>query len=120
VYKDDVFLKIFDTLSSLAIVSSESLQHQNYTEVIRTLAIVYGRLPDDIRERVNDMIRRILSALGDHVLTAELEIALSTLERTLHQSGSVETADDVQRAHDKLKQSIGELSSRSTRVPQSG
>ena len=120
VYKDDVFLKIFDTLGSLAVVSSESLQHQNYTEVLRTISIVYGRLPDDVGKRANDMIRRILSALGDHVLTAELDIALSTLESTLRQAGSNETADDVQIAHDKLKQSIGELSSRSTRVPQGG
>ena len=56
--------------------------------------------------------------LGDHVLTAELDAALSALVDTLKASERFDTADAVQMAQAALGQSIGKLNSRSTRVEQ--
>ncbi|MCA1626918.1 MAG: hypothetical protein LC742_03010, partial [Acidobacteria bacterium] len=57
-----------------------------------------------------------LSALGDHVLTAELDAALSGLTRTLQASGRAEVAAAVAAAQAQLSRSIGRLNSRATRV----
>lgn len=101
---------------ALAVVSSESMQHQNYIEVLRTFSLLFDRLPKDLQLRGEDLILRILSALGDHVLTAELDSALSQLGEKLQIVGRIETAVAVQKARDELSASIGRLNSRSTRV----
>lgn len=105
-----------DAFESLAVVSSESMQHQVFAEVISTLALMYARLPPEQQARTEDLILRILSALGDHVLTRELNSALSALSSTLAESGRSETASLVEKAQRQLGQSVGKLNSRSTRV----
>lgn len=72
-----MFAQLMDGFETLAVVSSESMQHQSFIEVVRTFAIMLSRLPSDQQRRAEDLILRILSALGDHVLTAELDAALS-------------------------------------------
>jgi hypothetical protein len=94
------------------------MQHQNYIEVVRTLAVMFERLPARLQQRAEDLVLRILSALGDHVLTAGLDAALDNLVRVLMAAGRLETVEKVRIAHEQLKLSIGELNSRSTRVPQ--
>lgn len=115
VYTDNVLARLMDTFESLAVVSSESMQHQNFTEVVHTFALMFDRLPPEQQQRAESLILRIISALGDHVLTAELDAALSTLVYTLRESARFDTADAVQVAQDKLRLSIGKLNSRSTR-----
>lgn len=117
VYSDDTPAKLFNAFETLAIVSSESMQHQIYIEILKTFTTMFDRLPDEWRTRVEDSIFRILSALGDHVLTAELDIALSSLAQKLESSGRGETASAVRAAQKQLRRSIGKLNSRSTRVP---
>ena len=60
---------------------------------------------------------RTLAGLGDHVLTVELENALTTLVATLEHTGRVETAAAVRTAQTTLAASNGVLNSRATRVP---
>lgn len=116
VYTDDAFARLLDTFETCAVVSSESMQHQNYIEVLHTFTIMLDRLPEEWQPRVEDLILRILSALGDHVLTAELNLALSALVFKLKASKRFDTAEVVQKAQEKLSLSVGKLNSRSTRV----
>jgi hypothetical protein len=93
------------------------MQHQSFAEVVRALAVTFDRLPVEQQTRVEDLILRILSALGEHVLTAELNTALSALAGALTTSARFETAAAVRAAQEALELSVGKLNSRSTRVP---
>ena len=117
VYTDTTIDKLMDTFETLAVVTSESMQHQNFIEIVVTLSTLFGRLPKALQERAEDITLRILPALGDHVLTLELENALSALVTTLQSNGKGETARAVQQALLQLSQSVGKLNSRATRVP---
>ncbi|MEO7145828.1 MAG: DUF2254 family protein [Bryobacteraceae bacterium] len=117
VYADNSFEQLMDAFESLAVASSESLQHQAFAEVILTFATMYQRLPPERQPRAEDLILRVLSALGDHVLTRDLNTALTDLVHTLTACGRLETAALVGVAQEKLQHSVGKLNSRSTRVP---
>jgi len=115
VYQDDLLPEMMDAFETLAVVSSESMQHQSYAAVLNTLAGMLGRLPPELQRRTEDMVRRILSVLGDHVLTADLEEALHTLTQVLADKGCFETAALVSKARQELGASVGRLGSRATR-----
>jgi uncharacterized membrane protein len=115
VYQDNVYARVLDTFESLAVVSSESMQHQNFTEVIRSMATLFGRMPPDLQDRTEDLLLRCLSAMADHVLTGPLDATLSVLVQTLQEAGRTKTAWSVQAAQGKLRQSVGKLHSRSSR-----
>jgi hypothetical protein len=106
-----------ETFETLAVVSSESMQHQNYVEVIHTMTMMFDRLPAAQQQRGEDLILRILPALGDHVLIARLDAALDYLADRLTASARFETAAAVKIAHEQLQLSVGKLNSRATRVP---
>lgn len=119
VYNDDVPDKLLNTFETLAIVASESMQHQTFIEVLRTFKTLYGRLNGVQKKRVEDIILRILSAMGDFVLTAPLEAELKALAAALAatpQAGAT-TVQAIERAYGEFKQSVGTFNSRSTRVP---
>lgn len=120
VYRDDVFAQLLGAFESLAVVASESMQHQVFAEVLQGLALTFDRLPAEHRGPAEDLVRRVLSALGEHVLTAELDAALDALVRALRLAGRPETAGAVQAARAELAASIGKLGSRATRVPSGG
>ena len=101
VYTDNVFTRLMDTFESLAVVSSESMQHQIFAEVVHTFAVMFDRLPPEQQQRAESLILRIISALGDHVLTAELDAALSALVCTFRSSAHSDTADAVQVAQEE-------------------
>jgi hypothetical protein len=115
VYTDNVFSRLMEAFETLAVVASESMQHQNFAEVLHTFAIMFDRLSPDQQARAEDIILRIISALGDHVLTAELEATLSELVLALDKSARITTAAAVQVAQNRLKLSVGKLHSRATR-----
>lgn len=116
VYTDNTFAQLMDAFETFAIVSSESMQHQNFIAVLQTFTLMFDRLPEEWRQRAEDIILRILSALGDFVLTAKLEDALVLLAAKLDASGKNETASAILQAKEKLALSVGELNSRSTRA----
>jgi hypothetical protein len=96
------------------------MQHQCCAEVLTTLSTMLGRLPMGARLRAEDAIRRTLSSLGDHVLTAPLDRALTRLRDALLAAGRGATAGELQRAHAAKATTIGVLNTRATRVPRDG
>ncbi len=64
VYKDNVVPQLMDTFETLAVVSSESMQHENFQEIIHTFTAVFNRLSYENKIRTEDIIMRILSAMG--------------------------------------------------------
>ncbi len=92
------------------------MQHQTYIEVLHTFTKMFDRLNETHQKRVEDIILRLLSALGDLVLTGELNESLSALAAKLKASERFETAAAVEKAREELALSVGKLNSRSTRV----
>jgi uncharacterized membrane protein len=117
VYTDNVMDRLMDAFETLAVVSSESMQHQNFGEVLRALTGVFDRLRPAERRRAEDLILRIISALGEHVLTADLDDALTAVADTLAHNRHEAAATAVRKARAKLGASVGHLNSRSSRVP---
>ncbi len=120
VYPDDVMSRLLGAFESLAVVASESMQHQTYAEIVRAIAITFDRLPLRGRLRVEDLVLRTLSGLGDHMLTTELDDSLTELANSLERGGHIVTMAAVRRAQTDLAASIGTLNSRATRVPNAG
>ena len=116
VYHDSTEEKLFDIIETLGVVSSESMQHQNFIEVMRTFSLLFGRMSPKQQARIEDIIMRLLSVLGEFVLTSPLETALTQITETLLLHGRLTTADAVKEAHQKLALSVGKLNSRSTRA----
>ena len=116
VYVDNVLPKLLNGFESLAVVASESMQHQSYTEIVRTFDLLYQQLPPNAQRRTEDIVLRTLSGLGDQILTAELERALSSWSGTLEQAGRNEAAAAVATAQEKLARTVGKLGGRSTRA----
>ena len=116
IYHDNTFETLFDAFENLAVVSSESLQHQNFTEIARTFAISFDRLPEDRLKRAEDLILRILSVLGEFALTRELELSLKELRTVLEKAGREEVSRAVGRALEQMSRTIGYLGSRATRT----
>jgi uncharacterized membrane protein len=117
VLADPVLDELFDALESLAVVSTESMQHQVFAEVVRSFTIIFDRLPARLQTRTEDVLLRMLSGLGDHILTAELEQTLRTCIEALEHAGRHETAGRIKTATVLHEHSLGRLNSRSTRVP---
>lgn len=105
---------------TLAVGASESMQHQTFTEVIDAITVLLDRLRPDQQARAEDLILRIISALGEYVLTADLDAALAGLMAALTRSSRPGAAGAVRAARDELAASIGQLHSRSTRVGAAG
>ena len=116
VYHDTVIMRVLDALESLAVVSTESMQHQAFTEVARALAALFDRLPEPQQARASDVVLRMVTGLGDHVLTAELENALRELARALEAGQQPAAARAVAEGVDGLRRTVGSLNSRATRV----
>ena len=116
VYHDNVLDQLMDAFEALVVVASESMQYQVFAQVMQAFAIMFDRVPQHMQDRMEAVIRRSLSALGDHVLTTELDAALSAVSQTLCTAGRSETADAVQSAHEQMASTVGKLNARSTRA----
>ena len=73
VYSDNLPEQLMRAFESLAVVASESMQHQSAAEIYRTFANLFHRLPPRLQRQADDLLLRSLSGLGDHILTSELE-----------------------------------------------
>ena len=117
VYPDDVMERLLGTIESLTVVASESMQHHVYADILRGFATTLDRLPPPLAKRVEEAVLRSLAGLGDHVLSAELEDALSAVADALEQASLGAGAEAVRAAQSELATSVGRLNSRATRVP---
>ncbi len=116
VYTDTVPAALMNAFESLAVAATESMQHQSFAEILRTFSSLFHRLPTDQQARAENLILRILSGLGDLILTVRLEEELSALETALFDGGRTETAAAVRKARDTLARSVGKVNSRATRL----
>lgn len=116
VYPDDVLERLMGTIESLTVVSTESMQHHVYADILHGLAITFDRLPPPLARRTEELVLRSLAGLGDHVLTAELEDALTDVADALEEAEMIAGASAVRTARAKLAASVGQLNSRATRV----
>jgi Predicted membrane protein (DUF2254) len=116
VYRDNVPEQVIKTFESLAVVASESMQHQSLAEILRTFAVMFWRLPVPLQKRAEDMLLRSLSALGEHVPTSDLDESLSEVIAALTEAGRSGSAGAIRAAQQQLRMSIGRLNSRSTRA----
>ncbi len=81
-----------------------------------TFTIFFRRLSPQNKSRTEDIILRILLAMGDFVLTLPLEIEINELVQIFLESGSNETTKAVEAAKNKLSQTIGELNAQATQA----
>ena len=116
VYHDNVPAFLLNALGSLAVSASESMQHQTCAAILDTFATLFERLPPPLRERAEELVLRALPALGDHVLTHELDAALQGLSAALERASRRETAAAVENARRGMARAIGKLRSRATRA----
>ncbi|MDQ6904547.1 MAG: hypothetical protein M3139_16265, partial [Bacteroidota bacterium] len=116
VYNSDSKRLLFNSMETLAIASSESMQHMVFTEVLNSFAHLFKRLTAEEQRRAEDVILRMLSCMGDLVLTAPLEAGLEKIADVLNNCNYSESAKAVLKAKSDLAKSIGKLNSRSTRV----
>jgi uncharacterized membrane protein len=117
VYQDDVIARLLGVFGSLAVAASEGMQHQSLAAIAEALAIMLPRLDPRYQAAIADLSDRMLSGLGDQVLTRELQDALTALGQALDAAGCPAAAQRLQTAQSRLHQSVGVLNSRSTRVP---
>ncbi|WP_267361521.1 MULTISPECIES: DUF2254 family protein [unclassified Methylobacterium] len=117
VYRDAAPTVATDALEAVIVVASESIQPQTLAEAITTLAILLRHVGQPTAKRLADVSTRALSSLGEHVLTRQLEAALTDLSEALLERGFASVADAVSTSMADLSASLGKLNSRSTRVP---
>ncbi len=111
---------LLGAFESLAVVASEAMQHQTYAAIVRTFALTFDRLPLPEQQRAEQLLLRTIPGLGDHLLTTELDDALTALVQTLQQAERLDAAEAFRTARTALATSIGTLAARSTRVPSAG
>ncbi len=117
VYADQAVDDAILALAAIGVVASESMQNTLAAEVWRTLATLLDDVPAERVPALTDTVRRLLSTLGDHVLTRDLEEALSRCRHSLDGRGEPQAAGEIRAAVEALATSIGALNARGTRVP---
>ena len=116
VYPDGLAERAVDALGAFGVVSTESLQFLAFEEVMRAYVHVFGQLPEHLQDRVAATLRRLVTGLGDHVLTCSLEDALEEAERTFREEGYADAADALQTARRQMVSVAGTLAARSNRA----
>ncbi|MDP3267906.1 MAG: DUF2254 family protein [Legionella sp.] len=116
VYQDNVKEKVLDAFENLGVVSSESMQHQSFYRILNSLGLAYHRQGAQEKQRIESVILTLLSVLGEHALTHRLDQSLTDLAKLMESEDRIYVADAIKTAHHKLKESVGKINSRSTRV----
>lgn len=102
VYADTVFQDILDALESMAVASVESMQHQSFAEVLRTLAMTAEHLPPDRRRAVLALAERLVPLIAEHIATRQMAEALEATAAMLRAGGRADAAAAVLRSEDRL------------------
>lgn len=105
VYNDQLLADLLSAFESLAVVASESGEHQVLTEILNSFATQYQRLPEPWLPQIEETLARISPTLERHVLTYNLEKAALRLIEAVEASGSPRLAaymlDTLQRMRQK-------------------
>lgn len=116
VYNDDVLAGVIDAFTHLAVVASESMMPQTFAVTVDAVARSLPVARPPYQERLADTAVRIVSALGDLVLTRQLDDALTALASALRTHGFDDEAQTVDEATSQMRRTIGSLASRGTRA----
>ena len=118
VYPDGLMKRVLDALEAIAVVSTESLQPETFEEVMHAYRYVFPRLPKHLQDRGATSLCRLVTGLGDLVLTRPLDGALETVAQTLRGAGYADTAEVIETARQQMASTVGKLGGRSTRAQQ--
>lgn len=118
VYPDGLVQRVLEALEAIAVVATESLQPDTFAEVLRAYHHAFTDLPAHLQERTATSVSRLLTGLGDLVLTPPLQGALRGLARQLRETGHEDVAARVETASLQMASTAGHLAARSTRVKQ--
>lgn len=116
VYTDNVMEQLVGAFESLSVVASESMQHQLAAEIYGCFATLFPRLTPSLQDRAEMLILRSVSALGEHVLTRELDTAILAVADSMRSCGKESSAESLLLARHQLEGTIGNLNSRGTRA----
>ncbi len=116
VYRDNVMQKLLEAFENLGVVTSESMQHQNFCRILDFLNLAYFKLEKEHQLRLENVILTMLSVMGDHAFTASLDKSLIETIGVMTKAERFEIANAIKEAHFKLKQTHGKLNSRGSRV----
>lgn len=115
-YRDTLAEQLLDGFESLALVASESMQHQSLGAVMHALAASFAALPVRCKDRAEDILLRSLASLGDHGPTRLLEARFEAAVAALAGDGRNDAAARMAAAWAKLSATRGALHSRGTRA----
>ena len=118
VYRDNVFSRLMEAFESLAIVASESMQHQNFAEVLHTFAVMFDRLAAGSATACRGYYLAPPLSAWRVRSDGGTDSTLSALVGALNKSARISTAVAVQAAQERLQLSVGKLHSRATRSRQ--
>lgn len=93
IYNDDVISNLLHTFTSLAIIASETKQHQTMIAILETFLHLYDQLPDDWKDDANQAISEILSVIDQFVITAQFRVVLEKFSEELRKNHQNETAN---------------------------
>lgn len=113
VIRDRVPSDLIRAFETLVVVASESMQHHVLAEVYRALALAAERLPPKLSNEFQGLVDRSISALGEHVLTLQLDESIRALAEAMERRDF--DASRLREARDKFALSWNELHSRATR-----
>lgn len=106
VYTDTVFQDILDALESMAVASVESMQHQSFAEVLRTLAMTVEHLAPARQQAVVALVERLAPLAGEHIATRDMAEALEAMAAALRATGRPQVATALLRSEDRLKRRV--------------
>lgn len=118
VYPDALVERVLEALEAIAVVATESLQPATFEEVLRAYHHTFAELPPALQERAATSLARLVTGLGDLVLTPPLQNALQGVADVLRAAGHERTAEQIGTAAQQMASATGELAARSTRVKQ--
>ena len=116
VYPDGLVQDALAALEAIAVVATESMQSLTFEEVMNAYQRLIPRLPEKLKQRSAVSLCRLVTGLGDLVLTPQLEAALAGVAQTLRETGDPDTAAVVERSVRQMASTAGTLAARSTRV----
>ncbi len=116
VYTDNVMEQLVGAFESLSVVASESMQHQLAAEIYGCFATLFPRLSPSLQDRAEMLILRSISALGEHVLTRDLNTAILAVAESMRSCGRESSAQSLLFARNQLALTVGTLNSRGTRA----
>ncbi len=116
VYPDGLVQKAIGAMEAIAVVATESMQSVTFEEVMHAYRHVFHKLPEKLQDRAAVSLCRLVTGLGDLLLTPQLESALDGVARTLRDAGYPDNADVVEASTREMASTAGTLAARSTRV----